>query len=307
MSLIPDHEIRSPAVAEMEAVSEHAPGDGAAEKRRLGFGFWAGVVWLVIIIGAAILAPYLSIKSPTVNFIVPGERPPYPPSSTHWFGTDQDARDLFSRTIYGARVSLTVGFSAIAFGIMVGGTLGLLAGYFRGKVDQVISFVFLTLLSFPALVLAILITSLLDRTLFTISGVIGILSIAPVGRVARATTISFADREFVLAARSLGASHRRIIVRELLPNVMIPMGAFALLGVAVAIVAEGSLAFLGLSVPQQPTWGTIILTASQNSRDLQNAFYMAGFPIAVLFATVVSLNFAGDRLRAYFDVKEISL
>jgi peptide/nickel transport system permease protein len=128
-----------------------------------------------------------------------------------------------------------------------------------------------------------------------------------VGRVARATTISFADREFVLAARSLGARHPRIIVRELLPNVLIPMGAFSLLGVAIAIVAEGSLAFLGLSVEKGSTWGKIILTASQSSRDLESAPYMAMFPIGVLFLTVLALNFAGDRLRSYFDVREIAL
>ncbi len=284
-----------------------AASDPTAKKRKLGVGFWISIVWLVVIVGGAILAPYLSIKSPTVNFIVPGERPPYAPSARHWFGTDQDARDQFSRTLYGAQVSLTVGFSAIGFGMVVGGTLGLLAGYFRGKIDRIISFVFLTLLSFPALVLAILITALLDRTLFTISAVIGLLSIAPVGRVARATTISFADREFVLAAKSLGASNTRIIVKELLPNVLIPMGAFALLGVAVAIVAEGSLAFLGLSV-RAPTvsWGNVIVNAS-GTTELRESFYMAGLPIAVLFATVLALNFAGDRLRNYFDVKEISL
>ncbi len=130
-----------------------------------------------IVIGLAIFAPYLSfLKNPDVNFIIPGERPPYPPSSEFWFGTDQDARDMFSRTVYGARTSLTVGFAAIAFGLLVGGSLGLLAGYFRGKVDQVISFCFLTLLSFPALVLAILITSLLERSLLTISMTIGVLS-----------------------------------------------------------------------------------------------------------------------------------
>ena len=99
----------------------------------------------------------------------------------------------------------------------------------------------------------------------------------------------------------------RIIVRELLPNVMIPMGAFSLLGVAIAIVAEGSLAFLGLSVEKGPTWGKIILTASQSSRDLENAPYMAFFPIGVLFLTVLALNFAGDRIRGYFDVRELSL
>ncbi len=279
-----------------------------AEKRKLGIAFFVSAAWLAIVIGLAISAPYLSfLKNPDVNFIIPGERPPYPPSSEFWFGTDQDARDMFSRTVYGARTSLTVGFAAIAFGLLVGGTLGLLAGYFRGKVDQVISFCFLTLLSFPALILAILITSLLERSLLTISMTIGVLSVAPVGRVARATTISFADREFVLAARSLGARHPRIIVRELLPNVLIPMGAFSLLGVAIAIVAEGSLAFLGLSVEKGPTWGKIILTASQSSRDLENAPYMAFFPIMVLFLTVLALNFAGDRLRSYFDVRELSL
>jgi peptide/nickel transport system permease protein len=122
--------------------------DEKAAKRKLGFTFWVSALWLALVIGGAILAPYLAIKSPDVNFIQPGERPPYSPSAEHWFGTDQDARDMFSRTLYGARTSLTVGFAAIAFGVLVGGSLGLLAGYFRGKVDQFISFAFLTLLSF---------------------------------------------------------------------------------------------------------------------------------------------------------------
>ncbi|MFK8025181.1 MAG: ABC transporter permease [Ilumatobacter sp.] len=288
------------------AASTPDAGDGL-KKRTLGIAFWVSVGWLALVIGLAIAAPYLSIKSPDANFIQTGKAPPYPPSAEHWFGTDQDARDMFSRTIYGARTSLTVGFAAIAFGLLIGGTLGLIAGFFRGKIDSLVSFVFLSLLSFPALVLAILITTLLERSLLTIAIVLGVLSVAPVGRVARATTIAFADREFVLAARSLGATNRRIIVRELLPNVLIPMGAFSLLGVAVAVVAEGSLAFLGQSVEKGPTWGKIILTASQSSRDLENAPYMAFFPIGTLFLTVLALNFAGDRLRGYFDVKEISL
>ena len=103
--------------------------DDKAEKRKLGLAFFISVGWLAIVIGLAVFAPYLSfLKNPDVNFIIPGERPPYPPSSEFWFGTDQDARDMFSRTVYGARTSLTVGFAAIAFGLLVGGTLGLLAG-----------------------------------------------------------------------------------------------------------------------------------------------------------------------------------
>ncbi len=280
--------------------------DGAASKRRLGLGFWVAAIWLVIVFCAAIFAPWLPFKDPDANFIQRGERPPYAPSGTHLFGTDQDARDILARTVFGARVSLTVGLVAIAMGMVFGGALGILAGYFRGWWDRVISFVFIVFLSFPALVLAILITALLERSLRTISITLGILAIAPVGRVARATTISFADREFVLAARTLGAKNGRIIIRELLPNVLIPMSALALLGMAVAVVAEGGLAFLGLSVEKGPTWGKVILTGA-GSRDLQTAWWIAIIPIIVLFLTVLALNFAGDRIRSYFDVRETAL
>jgi peptide/nickel transport system permease protein len=286
------------AILEAEADQMHG--------RTLGIGFWLSVSWLVLIVLAAILAPWLPLEDPNETIIVPGERPPYSPSMDFWFGTDQLSRDMFSRTIWGARISLTVGFAAIAFGMLVGGSLGMLAGYFKGKGDSVISFIFLILLSFPALVLAILITALIDRSLFTISMTLGILSVAPVGRISRATTISFADREFVVASRTLGAKHPRIVVRELLPNVVIPMSALALLGVAVAIVAEGGLAFLGLSVQDGITWGKLIQNGAGKS-DLESAPWIAFAPIIVLFLTVLALNFAGDRLRSYFDIKETAL
>jgi len=280
--------------------------DVTQKGRRLGIGFWLAIAFMVVIVLVAVLAPWLPLKDPEKSYVIAGERPPYSPSWQFWFGTDQLSRDMFSRTIWGARISLTVGFSAIAFGMLVGGSCGMIACYFRGRFNAIISFVFVVLLSFPALVLAILITSLLDRSLFTISFTIGILSVAPVGMVSRATTISFADREFVLAARSLGARHPRIILRELLPNVVIPMSALALLGVAVAIVAEGGLAFLGLSVQQGITWGKLIQNGAGRS-DLEDAPWIAFSPILVLFLTVLSLNFAGDRLRSHFDVKETAL
>jgi peptide/nickel transport system permease protein len=281
-------------------------GEGAASPRKLGLVFWLAVGWVVLIVVAALLAPWLPIDGVEEKTIIPGEAPPYPPSSEFWFGSDTLARDVFSRTLWGARVSLVVGFAAIAAGMLIGGTLGILGGYFRGSSDKVVSFMFLVLLSFPSLVLAILITSLMNRSLITISVTLGILAIAPVGRLARATTIQFAEREFVIASRTLGASHLRIITRELLPNVVIPMGALALLGMAVAIVAEGSLAFLGLSVESGPTLGKVILDGS-GSRDLESAPWMSLAPITLLFLTVVSLNYAGDRLRAHFDVKEAAL
>ncbi|MGA0220447.1 MAG: ABC transporter permease [Ilumatobacteraceae bacterium] len=274
--------------------------------RRLGPLFWIAVGWLVLISLLAALAPWLPIKDPDAYYLVRGERPPYAPSATHWFGTDQDARDMFARTVFGARVSLVIGFVAIAFGMLVGGTTGVVAGYLRGRTDRIVSFVFIVFLSFPSLVLAILITALLDRGLVTIALTLGVLAVAPVGRLARATTLSFAEREFVTAARAIGAGDRRIIIRELLPNVVIPMGALALLGMAVAIVAEGGLAFLGLSVEKGPTWGKLILIGA-GSRELEKSPWIAFGPIIILFITVLSLNYAGDRVRSYFDVREIGL
>jgi peptide/nickel transport system permease protein len=286
---------------------DEAPADERTE-RSLGIGFWICIGWIALIVLAALFAPWLPLKDPNENYVKPElGAPPYSPGADFWFGSDTLARDVFSRTIFGARVSLVVGFVAIACGMLFGGTLGILAGYFRGWFDRIVSFVFLTLLSFPALVLAVLVTSLLDRTLPVIAGTLGFLAIAPVGRLSRATTIQFADREFVVAARTLGAKHPRIIVRELLPNVVIPMGALALLGMAVAIVAEGGLAFLGLSVADGVTWGKLINDGSTSSTDLRNAPWVAFAPIIMLFLTVLALNYAGDRLRDYFDVKEIAL
>jgi peptide/nickel transport system permease protein len=291
-----------------DAAASPAPSSGdVAVKRSLGVGFWFCIGWIVLIVLLAIFAEYLPLKDPTKNFTGKGNAGPgQSPSGEHLFGTDKDARDVFSRTIYGARISLTVGFVAIAFGMAVGGTLGILAGFFRGWCDRIVSFVFLVLLSFPALILAIMLTSLIDRNLRTVSMVLGVLAIAPVGRLARATTMQFSEREFVMAARSLGAKNSRIIIRELLPNVVIPMSALALLGMAVAIVAEGGLAFLGLSVAKGITWGGLIQLGS-DSRTLKNEPWIALAPIAVLFVTVLALNFAGDRLRNYFDVKELAL
>ena len=141
----------------------------SSARRGLGVGFWLSISWLVLIVLLAVLAPWLPLKDPGENYLVRGERPPYSPSLTHWFGTDQDARDVFARTVYGARTSLVIGFVAIAFGMVFGGTLGILSGYFRGWTDRIASVVMLILLSFPSLILAILITALLDRGLFTIA------------------------------------------------------------------------------------------------------------------------------------------
>ena len=279
-------------------------GDEKAVRRRLGVGFWLAMVWLLVMAFVALFAPWLPIADPTeVGFGGARESP----SFDAWFGTDALGRDVFSRTMHGARISLAVGGFAIVFGMVIGGALGILAGYFRGRLDQAVGFVFFVLLSFPALVLAILITATLERSLLVVSLTIGILAVAPVGLLSRASTLVYAEREFVAAARVLGAKHGRIIVRELLPNVVIPMGALTLLGMALAVVAEGSLAFLGLSVAGENaiSWGKMIVDGA-GIRDLQNATHVTMFPVVVMFVTVLALNFAGDRIRQYYDVKELA-
>lgn len=271
--------------------------------RQLGFGFWLCVAWLSVVVILALLAPILPLADPNETAV--GGRLEGPRSGL-WFGADSTGRDVFSLTIWGARISLLVGFIAIVVGFVVGGTVGILAGFFRGWFDKIVSFVFATLLSFPALILAILITTLLGRTVFWISISLGILAIAPVGRLARAQTMVFAEKDFVTAARILGASDARILVRELLPNVVIPMSALALLGMGIAIVAEGTLAFLGISVADGLSWGKQIFDAGSRATDLQSGPHAALFPIGVVFLTVLALNYAGDRLREVFDAKELA-
>ena len=279
---------------------------GAVKVRRLGLGFWLPMGWMIVIVGVALLAPVLPLKDPTDYFIRPGERPPYPPSTDHWFGTDQDARDMFSRIVSGARVSLAVGFMSVTMSFIVGGALGMVAGLVRGWFDRVASFFFLVLLSFPGLVLAILFIALVGRSVLTISVTLAVVGIAPVGRLARAATLSFAEREFVIAARTLGARNSRILFRELLPNVVIPMGALVLLGVASAILAEGGLAFLGLSIEKGETWGKLIRNGA-GSRVLRGSPWVAFGPITVMFLTLASINYIGDYLRDFFNVRETGL
>jgi peptide/nickel transport system permease protein len=274
--------------------------------RRLGILFWVCVAWLVLVVGMACAAPWLPLADPEANQVEVGFRPPYPPSVSHPLGTDQDARDVLSRTVFGARVSLTVGLAAMVIGLVAGGALGVVAGYLRGRLDTAISFAFVCLLSFPSLVLAILVTSLLERGVATIAVTLGILAIAPVGRVARGSVLSLREREYVMAARLAGAREIRILVREIVPGVVVPMSSLALLGVAVAVVAEGGLAFLGLSVEKGPTWGKVILSGAGRT-ELSIAPWIALSPLVVLLLTVLALNLAGERLQSALDERDAAL
>jgi peptide/nickel transport system permease protein len=276
--------------------------DGPVATKRLGLAFWLAAGWFALVAIAALIAPILPLDDPERTVAAPR----LSPSIDHWFGTDALGRDVFSRTIWGGRVSLVVGIASILFGLVVGGTIGLLAGHYRGRVETLLMGFVDVLLSFPALLLALAIVGFRDdRSVPTIVLAIGVVSIAPVARLVRANTLVFSQREFVTAARSLGAGNVRIMVREVMPNVVFPVMSFSVIAVAVAIVAEGGLAFIGLSVPPPtPTWGGMI---SDGRNFLADAPWISLAPCLVMFLTVLALNLAGDRLREFFDIREGAL
>jgi peptide/nickel transport system permease protein len=264
--------------------------------RKPGALLLVAVGWIALIVLAAALADFLPIGSPTDMDMLARRALP---SSQHLLGTDQLGRDELARLIYGARISLTVGLLAPVIGVTVGGCLGMLAGYFRGRLETLTVAGVDVLLAFPPLVFALAVTAYLGQSVLNLTLVIGVLGIPAFTRVARAVTLSLSEREFVTAARALGATHTRILLRELLPNVALPLLAFFLLGVAVTIVVEGALSFLGLGVPPPaPSWGSMI---GEGRESLDLAPWLAFLPAGFMFATVLAFNIVGDTLRALTD------
>jgi peptide/nickel transport system permease protein len=265
-------------------------------QRRLSLVFWAAAVWIAVVMVGAFVANFLPIPSPTDMDMLARR---LPPDARHWLGTDGLGRDMLSRLVFGARTSLTVGLLAPSIGLLFGAALGMLAGYFRGNFEALAMGGMDVLLAFPPLVLVLAITAYLGQSLLNLSITIGFLSIPPFARVARATTLALAQREFVTAARALGATHARVLTRELLPNVALPLLAFFLLAVAVTIVVEGALSLLGLGVPPPtPSWGSMI---GEGRESLDIAPWLAFLPAVMMFLTVLSFNIVGDTLRALTD------
>lgn len=281
------------------AVAESASAAGTASAwrpARLGPVFWCAVVWIVVLIVAAAFADVLPLPSPTDMDML--ERRALP-TAAHWLGTDGLGRDVAARLVFGARTSLVVGLCAPLIGLTIGGAAGMLAGYFRGWLDTFVSGAVDVLLAFPPLVLALAVTAFLGQSLLNMTLILGFLGIPAFTRVARAATLACAQREFVTAARALGATHSRILIHELLPNVALPLAAFLLVGVAVTIVVESALSFLGLGVPPpQASWGSMI---GEGRESLENAAWLAFTPAGVMFVTVLAFNLIGDTLRAVTD------
>ena len=227
-----------------------------------------------------------------------------PPSPAHPFGTDGIGRDLATRILYGGRVSLSIGLLAVAVAVSLGTLVGVIAGFYGRWVDSVLMRFVDMMYSFPRLFLLILFGVIFKgMTLPVIVTVLGLLSWMSTSRLVRASFLSLKQREFVEAARSIGASDRRIIVRHILPNSLAPIIVAATLGVAAAIIAESTLSFLGLGIqPPTPSWGNMLKDAPS---EMDKAPWMAIFPGLSIFLAVVSINFIGDGLRDAFDPRHV--
>jgi peptide/nickel transport system permease protein len=283
-----------------------AEAEDVYQGRTLGFWFWASVAWLVVLVLAAVFADLLPLKDPQATFRGVSRDGP---SAAHWFGADNIGHDVFSRTIHGARRSLAVGTVATLVGLVVGGVVGLVAGFYRRTLDDAIVAVLDIMLAIPGLVLALALVAFFappgsasptEQTVWATIA-LSILAVPTIARVARAQTLAWADRDFVLASRTLGARNLRIIVREVLPNILPAMFSFAFVGLAVLIVVEAALAFFGVGDVSGVSWGIMI----QNGRSqVDRAPHMVLFPALFMFFTILALNFVGDQMRTRFDVRE---
>ncbi len=297
--------------------------EGSTSKKGLGAVGWIAAAWLIFVVAIAITAPILPIDDPIAPDAQAGAGAPVF-TEGHILGTDKSRRDVLARLVWGARTSLIVGVGAVAIGMLVGGALGLISGFRRGRADTVLSSIFNILLAFPQLVLALSLVAFLKPPPPQVAGdgevveaaggltavqiviiAIGIVAIPLLANITRATSLTWSQREFVLAGRAQGARGLRLMIREVLPNVLPAMFSVALLSVGIAIIAEGGLSVLGVGVePPQASWGNMIAENRSVSRDPLNALFA---PMAVVFLTIMALNYLGDAVRQRFDVRDSAL
>lgn len=259
---------------------------------------------LGILVFLTILGPLVAPKDPNRQTLVDRLRPPMQANEDgtveYWLGSDVMGRDVLSRIIYGARVSLLVGLSAVMIGGLLGTTLGVIAGYFGGIVDDVIMRLADIQLAFPFILLTIMVLVVLGPGVLNLVIVLGVGQWVTYARIARGQTISVRAKEYVEAARSIGASHSEIIIRAIVPNIVSPLIVIASFNVASVILSEATLSYLGLGVPEHvPTWGKIL--AESRDQLLAGKWWLAVFPGVAIMLTVLSLNILGDWLRDFLD------
>jgi peptide/nickel transport system permease protein len=293
-------------------------------KKPWGFAFWMAVTWLVSVVVSTFVANLANWKK-EVDFLGGAEvvsgnwRGSI--NKSHPLGLNLSGNDILVDLVRGAKNSLVIAGTTVLLGFLIGGTLGMIAGYFKGRVDTVLSFMANILLSVPPLLFILLMIAVLSSrggdgqaqglssSVFKVSLALGILSVPQIFRVVRASTLQFSQREFVMAARAMGAKVPRILLREILPNVAKPMLAYGLVAAGSVMVIEGGLSFLGIGVgsgTDVTAWGKQIAAASQRA-DLEKAPMAAFIPGLALFLTVLSFNYIGDKVRERLETKQGAL
>jgi peptide/nickel transport system permease protein len=268
---------------------------------RLRWGVGAAVV-LLLIVASAVFAPWIAPHDPlAVNIRHRLAPPTWMPGGTpeHLLGTDQVGRDLLSRMIYGGRVSLVVGVAAVLLSATIGVVLGLAAGYVGKRTDWTIMTVVNVMLTFPFVLLALAVIAVLGPSLVNMIIVLGIAGWPIYARVVRAETMAIREREFVIAGRALGMSHARIVLRQILPNLVSAIVVIATLQVAQVIILESFLSFLGLGIqPPTPAWGNML---GEGRLYMLNSWWIATFPGLAIFVTTLVINLMGNALRDWLD------
>ena len=257
----------------------------------------AGAVLIVVFVICALFAPWIAPQDP-YSIDLPSRL--MAPSAGHWFGTDELGRDILSRVVYGARISMLVGSCVVAAALTLGLIFGSIAGYYGGFLDRFLNVIVMNaFMSFPGILLAIAFVAFLGPGLFNLVLALSIGGWVGYARLVRAQVLAVKEREFVEAARALGASDMRIIVRHILPNIIQPVIVQAAIGMAGAILAEATMSFLGLGIPPPTaTWGAMLNDARSH---LFDAPHLVLFPAAAVMLAVLSFNFIGDGLRDYLD------
>lgn len=261
---------------------------------------YIGIAIAVVVILTAIFAPWIATHDVTTQDLANRFASP---SAEFWFGTDSLGRDIFSRVVYGARISLEVGLTVVAVSSVIGVLIGSIAGFFGGWIDKILSgYIFNVFLAFPGLLLAIALVAFLGAGLGKLILALCIIGWVGYARVMRGQVLKVREYDFVLAAKALGAGNMRILFTHILPNSVQPLIVQASLGMAGAVLSEATLSFLGLGIPPPaPSWGTMIEEARNYFATYPHTLFFPGIAIAL---TVLAFNFIGDGLREYLDPKQ---
>lgn len=259
-----------------------------------------GLFLVVMMLACALFAPYIApydpIRGDLANDYVK------PPTAEHWFGTDAVGRDVLTRVIYGAQISLKIALAAQAIALTIGVIIGMITGYFGGWVDVIIMRFVDIVMAFPLLIIALALTGVLGSSELNIILALGLVNWTVTARIVRSQVLATKEMEYVTAARSLGATNATLMVRHIFPNIIAPVIVYATLGLGSVILAEASLSFLGLGSAQQatPSWGKML---TESRAFIRSAWWMPFFPGAAILLTVMGFNLLGDGLRDALDVR----